>query len=638
MRTGKSRKSLTWALMFTLLLSTMVVWAGCDNGDNETLGVHALIQKYRPELVESVGIDVCTFCHSLQTEQWLQGQHGNAKVGGVVDIATEGHPDYTQFMDGSTVETVGGIACAECHDPQGDGQYLTPDLTGNQPRPVVGCESCHGGGAEHFGAGQIPYPSPDVERCAQCHQSGLDYGPDHSNGYDIHAFVPGDTRENVNGDDVFYVKAGDDHSCAGCHNAHTADNTPNQEWAESGHGDKHGEAWVHYNWKASNRQSCQRCHTSTGFMNFANSLIGGTTYVPANNDFSHLSTNQNETLYCWGCHAAVSLTPNGPTVANTDKFKDNFRDPGAFPLQYDAMSGNTAFPDLGASNVCIACHSGRESGANVDALANTVFDGVTVASSSGSTLVSVRNSHYLPAGGIIFREIGYEYYVHEGTAGSTTAPNYSDLSYFAHGKIGTPAAGSTINAIAGENGPCAGCHMHGSSGKHLFSPLEMDGDTAVGTSATCTACHNGIHELTIEEIEENEEYFHASLAFLKQLLLDLGLTLTDGHPYISGPELVWTNTYLGVPTASGDMGRDNMGAAFNYNTLHHEPGAFAHNRYYTKRLIYDSIDWLDNNALDQSVATALTDLADGNAGVLDGVTLTEAQTYLLKTSGGKTRP
>ena len=28
--------------------------------------------------------------------------------------------------------------------------------------------------------------------------------------------------------------------------------------------------------------------------------------------------------------------------------------------------------------------------------------------------------------------------------------------------------------------------------------------------------------------------------------------------------------------------------------LHHEPGAYAHNRFYAKRLLFDSIDWIDN--------------------------------------------
>ncbi|HSH69043.1 MAG TPA: hypothetical protein VK997_03930, partial [Deferrisomatales bacterium] len=56
--------------------------------------------------------------------------------------------------------------------------------------------------------------------------------------------------------------------------------------------------------------------------------------------------------------------------------------------------------------------------------------------------------------------------------------------------------------------------------------------------------------------------------------------------------------------------------------LHHDPGGFAHNRYYVKRLIYDSIDWLDNNILDDSTAATL-DALDAATGYKVG-----AVTYL----------
>jgi hypothetical protein len=45
-----------------------------------------------------------------------------------------------------------------------------------------------------------------------------------------------------------------------------------------------------------------------------------------------------------------------------------------------------------------------------------------------------------------------------------------------------------------------------------------------------------------------------------------------------------------------------MGTAFNYNLLYHEPGAYAHNPDYTKKLIYNSNDYL--NGAD-SVETSL---------------------------------
>jgi hypothetical protein len=45
----------------------------------------------------------------------------------------------------------------------------------------------------------------------------------------------------------------------------------------------------------------------------------------------------------------------------------------------------------------------------------------------------------------------------------------------------------------------------------------------------------------------------------------------------------------------------DLGAAHNFNYLHHEPGAYAHNRFYAKRLIFDSIDWLDNGSMDGQI-------------------------------------
>ena len=51
-----------------------------------------------------------------------------------------------------------------------------------------------------------------------------------------------------------------------------------------------------------------------------------------------------------------------------------------------------------------------------------------------------------------------------------------------------------------------------------------------------------------------------------------------------------------------------MGAAFNYNLLVHDPGAVAHNRFYARRVIYDSIDWMDDNVLNFSVGATLNAL------------------------------
>jgi hypothetical protein len=71
-------------------------------------------------------------------------------------------------------------------------------------------------------------------------------------------------------------------------------------------------------------------------------------------------------------------------------------------------------------------------------------------------------------------------------------------------------------------------------------------------------------------------------------------------------------------------GQNNMGAAFNFNLLEHDPGAYVHNRMYVKRLIYDSIDWTDDGVMNYSVGATLN--------ALNPVTdpyKAEAMTYLL---------
>ena len=67
-----------------------------------------------------------------------------------------------------------------------------------------------------------------------------------------------------------------------------------------------------------------------------------------------------------------------------------------------------------------------------------------------------------------------------------------------------------------------------------------------------------------------------------------------------------------------------MGAAFNFNLLEHDPGGYVHNRMYVKRLIYDSLDWLDDGVMNYSVGATLD--------ALDPATYSykaEAMTYLL---------
>jgi hypothetical protein len=86
-----------------------------------------------------------------------------------------------------------------------------------------------------------------------------------------------------------------------------------------------------------------------------------------------------------------------------------------------------------------------------------------------------------------------------------------------------------------------------------------------------------------------------------------------------------------------------MGAVSNVVFFKREPGAYAHARTYSRRLMYDTIDYLDDGVLNMSVsataiATSPTVYGKGATAFTDGTLTTlapgttEAMVYLIKWS------
>jgi predicted CXXCH cytochrome family protein len=382
-----------------------------------------------------------------------------------------------------------------------------------------------------------------------------------------------------------------------------------------------GPAWEHYDWDKTykadgsdagtdpddDRAQCQRCHTSTGISNF---LTNPAAYNPINNDFSHLvgwvgtpgtksvttGSKQNELLYCWGCHKSVET--------------GELRNPGAITETYAAATtgsptATVTYPDINQSNVCMGCHLGREVGQNV---ANDIdADGVR----------GFINSHYLTAGATIFNESGYEF----------AGQDYSSYGY--HKNVGMNDAFGT-----GTAGPCVTCHMTG-SGSHSFKALNASGAPA---TTECSKCHGG---LTNTVLTASEEEFALAMDQLKAALAAKRIMFSTANPYFfydannngvldafnedvngnltldAGEDLDQdgvidtSETTIAFTNWAGVYGlakwRDVMGAAFNYNLLEHDPGAFAHNHQYGLKLIADSIDFLADGTVDGlGIPTAVT--------------------------------
>lgn len=561
----------------------------------------------------TAGLNACTGCHLQQTADWLTTRHANLDPAG--NLYSYGIP---------TLPQVKAAGCSACHDPLGDSNNLTAGTTGQYgiKRPVIGCEACHGAGSLHverggvgpisllsnttagtWGTGAVQV-SAQFMMCTTCHglldSSGTGTGATHHDAAsgttptgsqytitDTHfAAVPATygTSTTITGYAMDFESTT---VCTGCHNPHRAADI-NRDWAASGHGDMTAGPWTR-NWSLSSYAFCQRCHTTTGFMNYANANAAGDTATVSNiwNGLVSNFTNTNwkpEMLKCNGCH-----TSN----------RGALRNPGAYNATYGFRAGSPAkiyayirhqYPDASSSNVCILCHSGRNSGETIHVL-NTAQAGTTATVNFANQ--SVSTAHDMTAAGSLFGAIGYEY----------DGRNYANPSSYRHGEIGTAAVSNT-----GTSGPCVGCHMHrtGMSASHLFTAVSKSADTITNVSSeVCFNCHAGSSTGLADTIETERLAFEDALQALDaQLRL---VSLVTGSAFPRGTNATNWLSPGDSDNTGNTTGKNNMGAAFNRSFLLNENGAFVHNSKYVKRLIYDSIDWLDDNDLNYSVGSTLSD-------------------------------
>ncbi len=619
----KTRRCHTVVLLTLLLASTIL--GACGNSNKKSTSP-AVAQT---QAVQK-GMNACVTCHTAIVADWITTKHANANGG---DLNSPGNP------------TVAGVAagdCARCHDPLGDSQRLTAGLTGNAPRPVVGCESCHGFGSLHAdsgGAGAISrlsnttgtgVLSGQFVMCTTCHElldslgtgtvaavhdpassvtpTGMQYTIT-----DSHFATGGDWSGVQGANNVLYIAGyamnfADERVCVNCHNPHKPADI-NREWAASGHAFRGPEnppftynPWSHYNWTCDtaancggmgafgDRTTCQRCHTTTGYAAYADALKSGNTslanaiFLGSQPALAYNASFKPEMLECTGCHI-----DNRGNLRNPGAYKALYKIPiGGFPSIFPLNADLTyQYPDISASNVCMPCHTGRGSGRAIHDL-NT---GKTAMIPVDFGVLGFPDGHYLTAGGTMFKGTAYEY----------SGRSYVDPSSFKHNQIGTPNAPNT-----GSNGPCVGCHMDrsGMGGNHLFEPVSTNTATIIVSSEICYTCHAGSSiDFGIVVQDEKENFEFALEALGSRLSIVSGFTFTTAYPYFANTNWLSPGD---SDTTGNTTGKNNMGAAFNMSLLHHEPGAYVHNSRYVKRVIYDSLDWTDDGLMNYSVGASLS--------------------------------
>ncbi len=619
-------------LLFIAAFVIILVSTGCGESKKEAAVGAGTVPVAQ---AAAVGMDNCLRCHSpysLLIQDYLVSRHGNHMLG------TAKLPNDTETPGDDPSPS----SCAyECHDPFNDRDNVdlaelqsAVTLFGNDTKAnwttaasIVGCEGCHGGGQYHSGVGPIPFPVPGPEQCGQCHYLNNSlakaewiaegFYPHHttsSSGNNVRRNITDTHIDNpatgygqaTNLIEGYVIRANRQNGCVECHfNGHLFDLTRNYQWGHSAHGGEikaqkddalaaglpgaiddatrlqlladvtaagadstTGDAWLHYNWDdTTSRGSCQTCHTSTGISNFL-SNPAGYDLTGKGNDFSHLAgwtptqaSGQNELLYCWGCHSDS---------------KGHLRNPGPIPMEYTYNSVQVVLPEVRMSNVCVKCHGGR--GNNDTILAN-------VAAADASLTDNINRStraaeHHAPTAASVFAEqthSGYEYTGQDYTGAPT------------HASIDTGSTG---------RGPCVNCHMGGSTEAaavqhdHTFAATAHDGSgniTTIFHMTTCNtaACHNG--GMSVASLEGQKDGFTDAKAVLSALMSNtvanyLGLNISTTS----------NNNYKTVPVNA-------YGALMNQLYMSEDPCAYVHNNLYARRLLFDSIDWMQDGDLDGTI-------------------------------------
>jgi hypothetical protein len=585
---------------------------------------------------------------------------------------------------GDDVPKVSEAYCHACHGTSINRISGQPIFAGytrskhfrNPGGDVTGCQGCHGGGAQHNGAGPIPYNNPDTAgKCFTCHERT----------FKVAHFY------NITGSGshpAMYVTTNYRKSCGSCHEPHNHLSAMNERksWAISGHGSEIAPAWSHYDFKNIAWEGtfpCLRCHTSSGFRKYA---AGNFSTPFPTTTWAGVGDSGREVLACNACHRNSSFRRLSSA---------------AFTAPYPGNGSNmpATFPDVGESNLCIPCHSGRESGA-------------AIASISDFRNVAFVDSHNMAAAGLMYMQIGFINFTSLdaragiSTYGKTLLPNKDMTQVLAigpnagktrviagvpngveggvaskHRQMGTPSilyAEDWIitSGIYDTRGPCVSCHIKAEVsrmpppelGTNVGGVYNGNGPYYVGTvqayrpdshrllaitdsaaQQACNPCHGDDAYVLVPgpkngAVLKNENYalpgFKAGLAVTRKLLAKPAVGITydattypyffdDRLPPVNGlkqPVRDWTRG-----TGNQTFGRKLMGACYNLHVMTRDQGAYVHARNYAQRLLFDSVDFLDDGVMNSS--SAATYIANDTTGYFPPGATPATLTWLFKAGG-----
>lgn len=312
-------------------------------------------------------------------------------------------------------------------------------------------------------------------------------------------------------------------------------------WAGSPHADAQSESFTHWDDEGEIPENCAACHSESGFLDF----IGADGTEP---DVVN--------------HPAVTGTVVSCETCHNDKAKT---------LSEVTFPSGVTLTDVTSSIQCMICHQGRASTVSVEKAVDAIGEDTISAD------LQFINIHYRAAAATLYgTEVkgGYEY------------PGLSYVGRFSHVAPFDSCGGchdAHTTEVKGQG--CATCHQNESLFDIRTSTVDYDADADVeeGIAAEIQSLHGAL----AEHIQRYSQEITMAPVLYDPNKYPYFFSDQDKDGLLSEAEAVYPNRYRHWTPRL-------LKAAYNYQFVAKDPGAYAHNPRYVLQLLHDSISSLAN--------------------------------------------
>ncbi len=323
---------------------------------------------------------------------------------------------------------------------------------------------------------------------------------------------------------------------------------------DPGHFDSTAEAFRHWDEDGEVRATCTKCHTADGLPFFLehNTLI---------------AQAPSDALSCTTCHEGV----------DTGEFLMRPVSEVTFP-----SGAVLAFDEEAASNTCLSCHQGRESTVSV----NAAIERANVGPDDVSEELNFRNPHYFAAGATLFgtqAQGAYEFADHEYNGQNEHVRRFDECND-CHNE----------HSLEIRFEDCADCHENVEIESAADVRLIRGGEDVLDDDPVDYDGDGDVEEPIAAEIEA----LHTEL----MVLIQAYAADTIGTPVVYAPHAYpywYVDANGNGEVDEGEVSRDTryaswtpnlLRAAYNYQYVAKDPGAFAHNPRYILQILFDSLE------------------------------------------------